>query len=127
MTTGWHVGDLEPPLPGTVTGKVRADYPTLTDAEFNALEPVPVDLTAATAVVAHIQRPDGTIISRAVTLGDQTTDPGTWTLAWVAAVPPAVADLSVAGGYAVEIEAVWAGDRPQTFAGASFQVARAIA
>ena len=55
------------------------------------------------------------------------TAPGTWSLAWVAAIPPAVADLSVAGGYAVEVEVTWPGSRPQTFAGASFQVARAIA
>jgi hypothetical protein len=106
----WTQGDLEPALAGTVLDGAT-----------------PVDLTTATAVVAHIRRADGTVISRAVTLGDQTTAPGTWTLPWVAAVEPAAADLSVAGGYAVEIEATWPTDRPQTFAGASFQVARAIA
>jgi hypothetical protein len=106
----WTQGDLEPPLTGTILDGTT-----------------PVDLTTATTVTAHIRRADGSVISRAVTLGNQTTAPGTWTLPWVAAVPPAVDDLSVAGGYAVEIEAVWVGDRPQTFAGASFQVARAIA
>ena len=127
MTEGWHVGDLETALSGTAKGKVRADYPTLTDTEFKALDPVPVDLSAATSVTAHVRRPDGTVISRAVTLGNQTTNPGTWSLPWVAAIPPAPDDLSVAGGYAVELEAVWAGNRPQTFSGATFQVAREIA
>ena len=100
----WTQGDLEPPLSGTILDGTT-----------------PVNLTAATSVTAHIRRADGAVISRAVTLGNQTTAPGTWTLPWV------VDDLSVAGGYALEIEAVWAGNRPQTFAGASFQVARAIA
>ena len=108
--TGWTVGDLEPDLAGTALDGTT-----------------PVDLTGATTATAHIRRPDATVISRAVTLGDQTTAPGTWTLPWVAAVPPDVDDLSVAGGYTVEIEVMWPGDRPQTFGGASFQVARQIA
>ena len=108
--TSWTEGDLEPPLAGTVLDGTT-----------------PVDLTAATAVTAHIRRPDSTVISRVVTLGNQTTAPGTWSLAWVAATPPAVGDLSVAGGYTVEIEVTWPGSRPQTFGGASFQVARQIA
>lgn len=131
MTEGWTVGDLEPALTGTAKGKVRSDHPTLSDAEFTALDPAPVDLTAATDVVAHIQRADDSIISRDVVLGDQTTAPGSWTLAWVDtdpdAVPPVVTDLFVAGGYSVEIEVTWPGGRPQTFPGASFQVARQIA
>ena len=108
--TGWTQSDLEPPLTGVVLDGTT-----------------PVNLTAATTVVAHIQRADRTVISRAVTLGNQTTAPGTWTLAWVAATPPAVDDLSVSGRYAVEIEVTWGGNRPQTFAGGSFQVARQIA
>jgi len=108
--TGWTVGDLEPALAGTVLDGTT-----------------PVNLTSATAVTAHIRRADRSVISRAVTLGDQTTAPGTWTLPWVAAVPPAVDDLSVAGEYAVEIEVMWPGDRPQTFAGGTFTVNRAIA
>jgi len=108
--TGWTAGDLEPALAGTTLDGTT-----------------PVDLTSATSVTAHIRRPDGSVISRAVTLGNQTTAPGTWTLPWVAAVSPAVDDLSVAGGYTVEVEAMWPGARPQTFAGASFQVLRAIA
>ena len=108
--TGWTQGDLEPPLTGTVLDGTT-----------------PVNLTTATTVTAHIRRADRTVISRAVTLGNQTTAPGTWTLPWVAAVSPAVDDLSVAGEYAVEIEAVWATDRPQTFTGGTFQVARQIA
>jgi hypothetical protein len=128
MSEGWTVGDLEPALTGTATGKVRADNPTLTDAEFNALKPVPVALTGATSTDAHIRRPDGSVLSRAVVPDpDQVAHKGQWSMAWVAAVPPAVADLSVAGGYDVEVEAVWPGVRPQTFGGASFQVARQIA
>jgi len=106
----WTQNDLEPPLTGTILNGTT-----------------PVDLTTATAVVAHIERYDGSVLSRVVTLGNQTTAPGTWSLAWVAAVPPAVADLSVAGTYAVEIEVTWPTNRPQTFAGGSFQVARQIA
>ena len=112
--TGWTESDLEPALAGTALDGTT-----------------PVDLTSATTVTAHIRRPDGSVISRAVTLGDQTTAPGTWTLPWVAAdpdaTPPTIADLSVAGGYAMEIEVTWPGGRAQTFAGASFQVARQIA
>ena len=108
--SGYTQGDLEPALSGVVLDGVT-----------------PVNLTTATSVTAHIRRPDGTVLSRAVTLGNQTTAPGTWSLPWVAAVPPAPEDLSVAGGYSVELEAVWAGNRPQTFSGATFQVARQIA
>jgi hypothetical protein len=100
----WTQGDLEPPLAGTILDGTT-----------------PVNLTAATSVTAHIRRDDGTIISRAVTLGNQTTAPGTWTLPWV------IGDLSCAGGYTVEVEAMWPGARPQTFGDVSFQVARAIA
>jgi hypothetical protein len=101
---GWHVGDLERPLAGTAL-----------DGD------VPVDLTTATATVANIRRADGTVITRAVTLGNQTTNPGTWSLPWV------IGDLSCAGGYSCEVEATWPGTRPQTFGPSSFQVARAIA
>jgi hypothetical protein len=102
--TGWTAGDLEPALTGTALDGTA-----------------PVDLTAATAVMAHVRRSDGTTISRAVTLGNQSTSPGSWTLAWV------TGDLVEAGGYTVEIEAMWPGSRPQTFGTAGFQVARQIA
>jgi hypothetical protein len=102
--TGWTAGDLEPALTGTVLDGTT-----------------PVDLTTATAVMAHIRRSDGTTVSRAVTLGDQTTSPGAWTMAWV------TGDLAEAGGYSVEIEVMWPGARPQTFGGAGFQVARQLA
>ena len=109
--TGWTQGDLEPALAGTVLDGTT-----------------PVNLTSATTVTAHIRRADGSVISRAVTLGNQTTAPGTWTMAWVnVAGPPVDNDLSVEGTYTVEIEAVWATDRPQTFTGGTFQVARQIA
>lgn len=102
---GWHVGDLERPLRGTALDGTT-----------------PVDLTTATAVVANIRRADGTVITRAVVIApNQTTDPGEWTLPWV------VGDLSCAGGFSCEVEAMWPGARPQTFGPASFQVARAIA
>jgi hypothetical protein len=96
--------DLEPPLAGTALNGIT-----------------PVDLTTATTVVAHIKRPDWSIISRAVTLGNQSTAPGTWSL------PLVLGDLSMAGWYTVEIETMWPGTRPQTFAGASFPVAPQIA
>lgn len=104
MTAGWTAGDLEPSLMGTTLNGTT-----------------PVDLTAATTVVAHIRRPDGTIINRAVTLGNQTTAPGTWSLPWV------TGDLASPGGYSVEVEVMWPGSRPQTFGSASFQTARQLA
>ena len=102
--TSWTAGDLEPAMSGTVLNGTT-----------------PVDLTTATAVMAHIRRSDGTTISRAVTLGNQVTLPGTWSLAWV------TGDLTNAGGYQVELEITWPGARPQTFSGAGFQVGRQIA
>jgi hypothetical protein len=120
-TSGYHVGDTSPPLPGTATGKVRSDYPALTDAEFNALEPVPVDLTDTTAAVAHVHRADGTTVSHAVTKGDQSTAKGSWLMPW------SVGDLNVAGVFSVELETTWPGGAIRTFGFAWFQVARQIA
>lgn len=94
----WTANDLEPPLTGNVM----------------------VDLTAATTVTVHIRRPDGTVIGRAVTLGDQTAAAGSWSMPLVAG------DLSLPGGYTVEIEAMWQADRPQTFRQPSFQVGREL-
>lgn len=119
--SGWTENDLEPPLSGTVTGKVRADHPDLTDAQFIALPPAPVSLADATAATAHVRRADLTVISRDVVLGDQVTAPGTWSMAWV------VGDLSCSGTYTGEVEVMWPGIRPQTFGPASFPVAREIA
>jgi hypothetical protein len=102
--TGWTANDLEPPIAGTVlNGSVG------------------VDLTSATTVVAHIKRSDDTTISRAVTPGDQTTAPGSWTL------PLVTGDLPSSGAYAIEVQVTWPGTRPQTFGPTSFPVGREIA
>lgn len=103
---GWTVGDLEPALGGTA-----GDGTPL----------APVSLAAAIASTAHIRRADATVISRAVVQGNQSTAPGTWTLPLVAG------DLTVAGGYSIEVEVMWPGERPQTYGPVMFQVARQIA
>jgi len=95
----WTVGDLEPPLSGTAL-----DLRT------------PVDLTATASATANVQRDDGTVISRAVTLGDQTTSKGSWSMPWQ------TGDLSIAGGYEAELKVMWPGTRPQTFGPEKFQV-----
>ena len=118
--TGWTTNNLEPPITGTVLGKIRSDHPTLTDAAFEALTPTPVDLTNATTVTANIRRLDWSVVSHPVVLGDQAAAPGSWTLSLV------TGDLSLAGDYAIEVEVEWPGMRPQTFGGASFSVAQGI-
>lgn len=115
MTDGWHAGDTTPPLSATATGKARADYPLLTDAAFNALAPVPVDLTSATSAIAHVTRSDGTLISHAVTKGDQTAAPGSWSMPWT------VGDLNLPGVFTAELETTW-GDGPRTFGPIYFRV-----
>ena len=100
----WTVGDLEPPLSGTALN-IRT----------------PVDLTTAASAVAHVQREDGTVISRAVTLANQTTSKGKWSMPWQ------TGDLSVDGGYEAELKVVWPGTRPQTFGPEKFQVRPKIA
>ena len=119
--SNFHVGDTSPPLSATATGKVRADYPTLTDAEFNALVPVPVDLTNATTAVAHVPRSDGSIISHPATKGDQVTAPGSWSMPW------SVGDLNVAGVFSAELETTWPGGAIRTFGPVSFRVDPQIA
>ena len=101
----WKTGDLEPDLAGTFT-----DNGVATSLA-----------TAVTVPRVHVKRPDGTVIDRAVTLGNQTTNPGTWSMAWVAL------DLSGAGTYEVELEIAWETGRTQTTPTVSFYVAAQIA
>lgn len=104
MATGWTVNDLEPPLSGTVKDGAKG-----------------VDLTSATSVTAHIQKPNGVVFSRPVTRLDQVLTRGSWTMAWQ------TGDLNVPGRYSAEIEVVWPGVRPQTFGLAVFPVGQEIA
>lgn len=101
MATNWTAGDRLANLTGTCKNR-----------------DTPVDLTASTAVVAHIKRPDDTLINRAAT---REAGVGEWSLAWAAD------DLNDAGTYVVEIEVTWDGGLPQTFGGGSFSVARQLA
>lgn len=104
--TDYTVGDLEPPLAGTVLDGTT-----------------PVSLIPADSVAVHIRRPDGTTINRAPTLADQTTKPGEWTMPWVDG------DLPSRGAYNVEVQVTWPGGRPQTFTSttAAFMVRDQIA
>ena len=77
---GWHAGDTDPALTGVAS----------TDG-------VAVDLTGATCVV-HVERPDGTFISRAPTVAVGTT--GAWSLPWQ------TTEL-IEGVYSVELEVTW--------------------
>ena len=104
MTDNWHVGDEEPPLSGTAK-----------DGE------TPVSLATASTVTANVRKPDDTIITREVTLGDQSADPGSWVM------PGQTGDLSVAGTWSGEIKVKWPGLRPQTFGQASWPVGKTIA
>lgn len=72
----------------------------------------PVDLTVATAVRFLMTDAAGAVIvDRAMTKGNQTTDPGLVTMAWQAA------DTDAAGVFSGEVEVMWPGNRPQTFPG----------
>ena len=104
MTDNWHVGDEEPPLSGTAK-----------DGE------TPVSLATASTVTANVRKPDDTIITREVTLGDQSADPGSWVMPWQ------TGDISVAGTWSGEIKVKWPGLRPQTFGQASWPVGKTIA
>lgn len=101
MAKGWTVNDLEPPLRGTITDGVGGPL---------------VDLTAATAVTAHIKPTNGTVISHAVTKSNQVTNKGEWSLVLV------IGDLVVPGSYQIEMEVTWPGNRPQTYGRNSFPV-----
>lgn len=71
-----------------------------------------VDLTAATSVRFVMTSSTGVVkVNRAMTKGNQTTDPGLVTMAWQ------TADTDTAGTYRGEVEVTWPGSRPQTFPG----------
>ncbi len=90
--------------------------PALTGVCRNGTDPA--SLTGATAV-AHIRKPDGTVISREVDV----TDPaeGTWSLEWEAD------ELDAAGVYETEVEVTFADERVQTFGPDTFTVQAQIA
>jgi len=100
--TGWTVGDTTPALTGTILDGATG-----------------VSLATALSVTAHVTRADATTFDRAVTPGNQGTSPGSWSLAWI------VGDLTVAGGYEVEIDVAWSGSS-QVYGPVHFQVDAAV-
>jgi hypothetical protein len=94
-----YVGDTLPNLTGTCTSSSGT-----------------VNGTGATCV-AHILRPDGTTLSKAVTVSAT----GTWSVTW------AVGDLNVQDNYQVEIEVTFSPGNIQTFGGGTFYVGPQIA
>lgn len=64
------------------------------------------DLTGATGAV-HIERPDGTVISRAAVIPAGTA--GAWTL------PLIVGDLTIRGTHYVELQVTFSGGTIETF------------
>jgi hypothetical protein len=92
----WHAGDTDPALTGQAT-----------DAG------VAVNLTPALSCLVHVQRPDGTHISRAPTVAVGTT--GAWSLPWL------TTEL-IEGAYSVELEVTWSTGHVQTFGPATFRV-----
>lgn len=110
MTTATATfGDTAPDLKGTATSQ-----------ETPTSAALPVDLTSATAVAVHIERPDHTVISRAVTPG---TDAGSWSMAW----HPDGLDLTVKGEHAAEIQVTWGDGVITTFGPTYFKVREPIA
>lgn len=86
MATPYTVGDTAPALTGTVSAGL-----------------------AGATVEVHVQRPDGTVFSRAGTV-TATPAPGAWSLQLI------VGDLTLAGVYRVEVQATFSGGAIQTFA-----------
>ena len=94
-----HVGDTAPALSGSVNA----------------------DLTGATAV-AHIRKPDGTVLSKAATPGVVASGSTPWNAAaW------AVGDLDQSGVHEVEVEVTYADTTVQTFGPQRFVVEPQIA
>jgi len=93
------VGDTLPPLTGTCTSSAGV-----------------VNGTGA-ACVAHISRPDGTILSRAATVSAT----GTFSVTWQAG------DLIVPGNHAIEVEVTFSAGAVQTFGPVTFYVQPQIA
>lgn len=90
------IGDTAPALTGTVNA----------------------DLTGATQV-AHIRKPDGTVLTKTATATDALN--GAWSATW------AVGDLDQPGRYLVELQVTFAGGLIQTFGPQSFYVQQQIA
>lgn len=101
--SGFTVNDLEPPLTGALTSNGA---------------PV-ANFTGAT-LEAHIERPDGTVLIKTVTITDAPT------AAWTAA-PWDLGDLNLDGAWKYEVQVMWSGNRPQTFPGNQFYVQPQIA
>ncbi len=78
----------------------------------------PADLTAASAVV-HLEKPDGTVLSRAADVTDPSS--GSWSMAWVAG------DLASVGHYIGEVEVTFEGGDVQTFGPFGFDVRAELA
>lgn len=69
---------------------------------------IPASLVGATAITAHVKRPDGTVLSRVLVPVDAAA--GTWELpVWTAG------DLNEAGWYELEVQVTFADDSVQTF------------
>lgn len=98
----WKVGDTEPSLTGAVTSNGTA-----------------LDVSAASAIEVHIQRPDGTVLSSLATVTAPAS--GGWARIWDEG------DLNKPGTYQVEIEITWPGGRQQTTPTARFVVGQQIA
>lgn len=76
------------------------------------------DLTGATAV-AHIRKPDRTVLTKTATVTDALS--GAWSAAWT------VGDLDQEGRWSVELQVTFAGGAIQTFGPSTFHVQEQIA
>lgn len=101
----WTVGDTARDLSGHVTSTVG----TVTSN---------VDISSASSVEIHIERPDHTVISRDVTHSG--TD-GSWSMPWQ------TGDLTLKGTYSIEIQVTWGDGKIETFGEASITVRKQIA
>lgn len=98
----WTVGDMWPPLSGTMVGNG-------VPVAFSGL-----DGTLVSAVpLVRVRRPDKSVFTHEIVLGGET---GKWTMPWHQG------DLSVAGFYEVEVPVVWLNGDPETFGAALFYV-----
>lgn len=79
---------------------------------------VNADLTGATAV-AHLRKPDATVVTKAATITDALT--GAWAVAWSAG------DLDQGGSWKMELQVTFAGGAIQTFGPQGFYVQPQIA
>lgn len=101
------VGDTRPALTGRATTTDTAGVTT------------GANLTGAAALVLHIRRNDGSVITATATAVDPTA--GTWSYTWQAS------DLTVAGRWEVELQVTFADGGIETFGPAVFYVQQQIA